>query len=65
MTSRLRRPLPLEPRPAGAYLRRMANNSSGWMRVKMILLVGLAVVRATLTGTLCPNNTETATSGKR
>jgi hypothetical protein len=29
----------------------MANNFSGWTQVKMILLVGLAVVRATLAGT--------------
>jgi hypothetical protein len=29
----------------------MANNFSGWKQVKMILLVGLAVVRATLAGT--------------
>ncbi len=42
----------------------MASNSSGWTQVKVLLLVGLAVVRATLVGTFCSLGTWGRASGE-
>ncbi len=52
MAPRVCHAMPLEPDAPSLYIRRMASNSSGWTQVKVLLLVGLAILRATVCGTL-------------